>query len=385
MNILLVDSTVEDYQLFVDSANNNTKTIVYSPNTTREELFSKMNIAQRIAVVSHTTTNIEGEPLFSDTNVDFFKNIIETYQIKQIDYLACNTLNNQEWVDYFKKLPCIIGASNDATGNLKYGGDWIMESTAEDIEFVYFTQSIEYYKYLLAPLNFTTTINNGTLTAVSPTNLSIYDLSSFSITKIAASVFQNSNTLSNITFPTNLSTIESGAFSDCPLFKVLNLSGKKISSISGVLNGSSIQVINLGNTMYLNDIGTFTNNTNLTRVNLFGSALKSIADYAFSGCTMLNNVILPLYLTSIGTHAFDGCSSLKVICGSSDSIITTDLICPTSAFICTMDSSSALTSVIQTNLTTYDLTLLPINSIAANVFYNFPNLKLKKTANKKNT
>ncbi|MEI7719540.1 MAG: DUF2240 family protein, partial [archaeon] len=33
----------------------------------------------------------------------------------------------------------------DETGNVKYGGDWIMESTNTDIELIYFKKSIEYY------------------------------------------------------------------------------------------------------------------------------------------------------------------------------------------------------------------------------------------------
>lgn len=43
----------------------------------------------------------------------------------------------------------IVGASNDITGNIKYGGDWILENTSEDVETIYFTQNINYYEYLL--------------------------------------------------------------------------------------------------------------------------------------------------------------------------------------------------------------------------------------------
>jgi len=35
------------------------------------------------------------------------------------------------------------------TGNLKQGGDWVMENTKEDVESVYFNDGIEYYQYLL--------------------------------------------------------------------------------------------------------------------------------------------------------------------------------------------------------------------------------------------
>jgi hypothetical protein len=48
-----------------------------------------------------------------------------------------------------KETGVIVGASNDKTGNIKFGGDWIMESTSQNIELIYFTKSIEYYSYLL--------------------------------------------------------------------------------------------------------------------------------------------------------------------------------------------------------------------------------------------
>jgi hypothetical protein len=86
-------------------------------------------------------------------NVEFIISIIKNFSVKNIDYLACNTLNYPNWEYYYtiltKETGVIVGASNDKTGNIKYGGDWIMENTSEDIESVYLTKSIEYYSYLL--------------------------------------------------------------------------------------------------------------------------------------------------------------------------------------------------------------------------------------------
>ena len=48
-----------------------------------------------------------------------------------------------------KETGVIVGASNYKTGNIKYGGDWVMENTSQNIELTYFTKSIEYYRYLL--------------------------------------------------------------------------------------------------------------------------------------------------------------------------------------------------------------------------------------------
>lgn len=57
------------------------------------------------------------------------------------------------WNTYYNNLTketgVVVGASKDQTGNVQYGGDWVMESTSQDIELVYFTKSIEYYTYLL--------------------------------------------------------------------------------------------------------------------------------------------------------------------------------------------------------------------------------------------
>jgi hypothetical protein len=43
-----------------------------------------------------------------------------------------------------------IGASNDKTGNLKYGGNWTMENTNDNIKHEYFTDAIGVYNNLLA-------------------------------------------------------------------------------------------------------------------------------------------------------------------------------------------------------------------------------------------
>lgn len=149
-NVLLVDTLVKNYNLFIDSVNTDTLPVVYSRKTTKQEILSKLpEKFERICVVSYNKTYLENESLLSKNNTDFMISIIETYKIKNIDYLACNTLLDTKWKNYYSRLPAIVGASNDETGNIKYGGDWIMESTSQDIEFIYFTKNIEYYEYLL--------------------------------------------------------------------------------------------------------------------------------------------------------------------------------------------------------------------------------------------
>ena len=157
MNLLWIDSSVEKYELFVNSVNTNTIPIVYFPHTTREELLGQCTQVDRIAIASYSDTRIEGEPLWSDANVEFMKRVIDTYQVKHIDFLACNTLDDPRWNKLFT-LPVIVGASDNKTGNLKYGGDWIMETTSENVETIYFTESIQYYTYLLDSIALLTSV-----------------------------------------------------------------------------------------------------------------------------------------------------------------------------------------------------------------------------------
>ena len=177
-NILLIDESVLDSKIFIDSCNENTVPFVYSQNTTRENLleFLQQNVQnsqiKRLGVVFEINpyyTFLNSEPIFENgiisTNTQFLINIIQQYKIENIDFLACETLLHAEWDDFYKLLmentQVIVGASNNKTGNLLFGGDWIMESTNTDIELIYFSKSIEYYKYLLGISLHTVFVRNG--------------------------------------------------------------------------------------------------------------------------------------------------------------------------------------------------------------------------------
>jgi len=134
--------------------------------------FDKIN---RIAVVCHGSESplfLDVDQLFSESNTNFFIDI--TKKITNIDFLACNTLQYDTWNSFYIKItnPSVqIGASDDLTGNLKYGGDWIMESTKENIKTIYFTDKIENYQDTLViytdiytGLYFSVTNGNATIT-----------------------------------------------------------------------------------------------------------------------------------------------------------------------------------------------------------------------------
>jgi hypothetical protein len=168
-NLLLIDRAVNNFQQVFDSVNSSTFAVVYSINTSKTELLSliKKNFSSIskigffcVSSLDKTKPFLDYKPLFLNDeskpyseNVEFIINIIKNFKVKNIDFLACDTLNYSNWVNYYDILKSntgvIVGASNDKTGNIKYGGNWVMESTSQDIELIYFTKSIEYYSYLL--------------------------------------------------------------------------------------------------------------------------------------------------------------------------------------------------------------------------------------------
>ena len=87
------------------------------------------------------------------SNVIFLIEICKKFNIKNIDFLACNSLEHNNWKIYYELLKyfstTIIGASNDLTGNIKYGGDWVIENTNEDIQNIYFNENITNYSSTL--------------------------------------------------------------------------------------------------------------------------------------------------------------------------------------------------------------------------------------------
>lgn len=167
-NILLIENAVPDYQKVVDSVNASTLPIVYSIRSKKSDLLAllraKFTTIPRIGFFFSSSSGrtklfLDKEPLFVDDetvpyseNVQFILNVITEFQVQNIDYLACDTLNYPNWENYYAVLTgsgVTVCASNDKTGNIKYGGDWVLESTSQDVESVYFTQSVEYYTYLL--------------------------------------------------------------------------------------------------------------------------------------------------------------------------------------------------------------------------------------------
>jgi alpha-tubulin suppressor-like RCC1 family protein len=153
-----------DSHVFYDSVNTNTFPIIYSSSSTKSDILSILQQLSfiRVGIVFIHNQFLDNHSFFDTDNVDFIKAL----GVSHIDFLACDTLNDPQWVNYYSKLyPITVGASNGKTGNIKYGGNWVMESTNEDIKTIYFTELIDNYIYLLdSPSNHTIGIkNDGTI------------------------------------------------------------------------------------------------------------------------------------------------------------------------------------------------------------------------------
>ena len=174
-NILFVESAVLSLDPYINAE---TAVIGYnSETTTPDEMMQrfvsvKTDTVNRIGFAFHYSSSdpilfLNQEPFFTDSdlgeeqdlvlsqNVQFMLDLLFLAggEITHIDFLACDTLQNEKWKQYYAllqlKTGVVVGASDNNTGNMKYGGDWIMESTLEEVAHIYFTSAIENWASLL--------------------------------------------------------------------------------------------------------------------------------------------------------------------------------------------------------------------------------------------
>ena len=172
MNLLLVDSTVPSIEKFLEGINENTQTIIYSNRDSFEGLQEKianLNIKNfdnigivfvgeqspiKMFVSYNSFISFNNNEILSNNTTKFINELVTQYSVKKLDFLACNLLNSSIWKNYFNYLMkenegLIVRASNDRLGNLSSGGNWILESTYEDISQLYFNENINNWNELL--------------------------------------------------------------------------------------------------------------------------------------------------------------------------------------------------------------------------------------------
>ena len=122
-NVLLINNSIKEYNLFVDSVNTDTFPIVYFETSSKTELLQVLQTTfsssiERIGIVF--STNLYSSNLFLDKkpffeeeepgnspyseNIEFLLSIIKEFNVKHIDYLGCETLLFPKWQQYYSIL-----------------------------------------------------------------------------------------------------------------------------------------------------------------------------------------------------------------------------------------------------------------------------------------
>ena len=196
------------------------------------------------------------------------------------------------------------GASNDKTGNIQYGADWVMENTNENVKDIYFTSSIDNYTsslviFNLDNLTYSTSGSNATVTGSydAPSNWNLTIPSSvtnngetYIVTAIGIAAFYFKYSLIGVIIPNTVTTIGTSAFTGC-FFS------------TSVTIGSSVTTI--GN-------NAFQNLVNLTSV-IIPNSVITIGSSAFMNCKLMSSVTIGSGVTSISSNAFQDCDVLSSV------------------------------------------------------------------------
>lgn len=136
------------------------------------------------------------------------------------------------------------------------------------------------------------------------------EIDGYKVTSIGSGAFGLSS-ITKISLPDTITTIEKGAFSLCDDLESINMPQSLISiGDSAFFNCRSLTYINIPD--LVNSIGSsaFEGCNKLNNVKL-PSNIKELKDTTFDSCSSLTNVVLPDSLISIGENCFQNCCSLE--------------------------------------------------------------------------
>ena len=334
-NILFINTHLEkpssEFSHFLNTA---TYPLVYNYSIDRDSIINfinKFKNIKRIAFAFHgastpglsaNTSFINTEKYYTDEdisdnqtvfseNVSFIKNLTQQFSLTNIDFLACNLLANNDWKKYFTLLQndsnVIVGASDDDTGNIKYGGDWVLENTMENIKSVYFNDSIISYASILSTVYYSSSpdylnynLYTNTLTA------SVVSISSGHSTTVIIP-----GTITYLDPNTNISSIYTVTQIGAYAFK----------------DKTNIHTVTISAPIYYIGNAAFSGTTNMTSITLpdtlssFGSVANHIMTDTFFRAG-LTSIEIPRLVPSIGIRVFSGCANLKTITFAPNSVCT---------------------------------------------------------------
>lgn len=130
-----------------------------------------------------------------------------------------------------------------------------------------------------------------------------------SITKIGNYAFSECIKLQSISLPAGLSHVGMGAFSSTAL-KELKLTGDISVIAAKTFAGTELEVITLPSSVKTIEEYAFSGCDKLREIHL-GNSITTIGDNAFARCKAMASVEFPATLSSIGKRAFINCQALK--------------------------------------------------------------------------
>jgi GH24 family phage-related lysozyme (muramidase) len=123
------------------------------------------------------------------------------------------------------------------------------------------------------------------------------------VTTIGSGAFSNCTSLESITIPAGVTTIGIGVFSGCPSLTTIIVERENVqfATIDGILFNK------LEDRLICYPAGKETSEYTIP------AGVTTIGDYAFSRCTSLESITIPAGVTTIGSGAFSMCTSLESI------------------------------------------------------------------------
>jgi len=356
-NICFISSVVEDSSTFSQYLNADTYPVIYNSHGDREllktSLLAQFTAIDRISFVFHGPTSenvssftptrfIHGDMFFTidETTGDavvgenhaFIQDLCTALHVGNVDFLGCNLLQSLEWKKYFALFQnVVVGASLDNTGNLKYGGNWVMENTMENVRDIYLNSSnIDNFAGLLIQYNITFQAEGAmrklyyTVDASNNASITGYDhpwpnvvipatINGYPVTTIANIAFSYAET---VVIPVGVTKIGSEAVRNMASLVSVSLPEGLTYIGSGAFYGSgNFTTINLPDGLTYIGAHAFGGNPKLGAGLDIPSSVTYIGDYAFWTTGRLTNITIPGGLTYWGEASFQQSSVTSVTIG----------------------------------------------------------------------
>lgn len=133
------------------------------------------------------------------------------------------------------------------------------------------------------------------------------------ILEIQANAFNNCDNITNLKLPSQLTTIGDSAFAFCSNITTIDFP-ETLSSFGTYVfvANTSLKSVNIPTQVRVLSFGIFQSCTALENVTLPNGILALVTD-AFCGCTSLKSITIPDSVTSLGHQLFSNCTSLETI------------------------------------------------------------------------